>query len=127
MCNPVYQGHSRDPCPFKSHFARLRLPPHFQPMDSSALFSDDDYDVISNPSHDGPPENSFNAQEWLRSSSLPHELPPFVDAQDRFETTRWTPDEVQAFIRKQIDTARSLENRKVRVYVDGIFDAFGVG
>ena len=92
-------------------------------MDSSTVFSDDDYDVVSNPSQDDPFENGFHAQEL---PSLPRELPPFVDAQDKFETTCWTASEIQAFIRKQVEATRSLENRKVRIYVDGDFDTFGV-
>ncbi len=93
-------------------------------MDSSTVFSDDDYDVISNPGHDDPFENGFHAQELLKT--LPRELPPFMDAQDKFETTCWTAGEVQAFIRKQVEATRSFENRMVRIYVDGTFDTFGV-
>jgi choline-phosphate cytidylyltransferase len=95
-------------------------------MDSSTVFSDDDYDVVSNPSQDDPFENGFHTQELPKIPSLPRELPPFVDAQDRFETTCWTASEVQAFIRTQVEATRSFENRKVRVYVDGAFDTFGV-
>jgi len=87
---------------------------------STALLSDDDYDVISNPGHDGSLEDSLTV-------TVPRELPALEDALDRFETTRWTAKEIQVFVRKQIASAQSFDNQKVRVYIDGTFDTFGVG
>ena len=94
--------------------ATQRLPP----MSTALLSDDDDYDVISNPGHDGSLEDSL---------AVPRELPPLEDALDRFETTRWTAKEIQVFVRKQIASAQSFDNQKVRVYIDGTFDTFGVG
>jgi hypothetical protein len=99
-------------------------------MDSSAVLSDDDYDVISNPGNDASENNnnSFIAQEFLSfHAEPPRELPAFDDARDRFETARWTATEIQAFVRKQIASTRSFDNKRVRVYVDGTFDTFNVG
>ncbi len=87
---------------------------------SAAFLSDDDYDVISNPGHDGSLEDSLVV-------TVPRELPAQEDAQDRFETTRWTAKEIQVFMRKQIASAQSFDDIKVRVYIDGTFDTFGVG
>ncbi|KAJ3514986.1 hypothetical protein NLJ89_g2043 [Agrocybe chaxingu] len=96
-------------------------------MDSASVFSDDDYDVISNPSHHSL-ENSVG--DLLQGSfSVVRELPASEDAQDRFETTRWTASEIQAYIRKELHLPpqTSFENKRLRVYVDGSFDLFGVG
>jgi len=95
-------------------------------MDSSAVLSDDDYDVISNPGNDLFEHNGFNAHEFLNLHAPPSELPAFEDALDRFETTRWSASEIQAFARKQIASTRSFDNRRIRVYVDGTFDTFNV-
>jgi len=95
-------------------------------MDSSAVLSDDDYDVISNPGHDAFENNSFSAQEFLTFQAPPRELPAFEDAQDRFETTRWTASEIQAFVRKQIASTSSFDHRRIRIYVDGTFDTFNI-
>ena len=96
-------------------------------MDSSAVLSDDDYDVISNPGNDAfDNNNSFIAHEFLSLHSPPRELPAFEDALDKFETTRWTPSEIQAFVRKQIASTHSFDNKRIRVYVDGTFDTFNV-
>jgi hypothetical protein len=98
-------------------------------MDSSAVLSDDDYDVISNPGNDASENNNgFIAQEFLSfHAEPPRELPAFEDARDRFETARWTASEIQAFVRKQIASTRSFDNKRIRVYVDGTFDTFNVG
>jgi len=97
-------------------------------MDSSAVLSDDDYDLISNPGNDSfENNNGFNAHEFLALHAPPRELPAFDDALDRFETTRWTASEIQAFVRRQIASTRSFDNRRIRVYVDGTFDTFNVG
>lgn len=97
-------------------------------MDSSAVLSDDDYDVISNPGNDSFENNNPSiAHEFLSiHAAPPRELVAFEDAQDRFETTRWTASEIQAFVRKQIASGRPFDNRRIRVYVDGSFDTFNI-
>lgn len=95
-------------------------------MDNTPAFSDDDdYDVISNPGHDG----ELTADEVVlgRGTAASRELPAFEDAQDRFETTRWKPSEIEAYVKKQLETTESFDRKRMRVYVDGTFDAFGVG
>jgi len=99
-------------------------------MNKSGVFSDDDddYDVISNPGHDGSLEGSLNADGLGQGSIAVRELPAFEDAQDRFETTRWMAEEIQAFVRRELPShTSSFDNKKVRIYVDGVFDSFGVG
>jgi len=98
-------------------------------MDSTSVLSDDDYDLISNPSQRSL-ESSL-ADLVQRPAPIP-ELPPSEAARCKFETTRWSASEVQAYFRKALDlgsTIKSdnLENKTVRVYVDGAFDAFNVG
>jgi choline-phosphate cytidylyltransferase len=96
-------------------------------MDSSAVLSDDDYDLISNPGNDAFESNSsFIAHEFLTLQAPPTELPAFEDAQDKFETTRWAATEIQAFVRQQIASTPSFDNKRIRVYVDGTFDTFNV-
>lgn len=92
-------------------------------MDSAAAFSDDDYDVISNP------DGELTADEIVlgRSAVTSREPPASEDAQDRFETTRWKPSEIESYVKKQLETTQSFDGKRVRVYVDGIFDVFGVG
>lgn len=89
-------------------------------MDSGIL-SDDDYDVISNPG-----SRSLNNSMMLADEVK--ELPATEDAQDRYETTRWSSTEIQAFIRKALSLPpRAFDNTRVRVYVDGSFDSFDIG
>lgn len=94
-------------------------------MDSAANFSDDDYDVISNPGND----EELTTEELTlgRGAATSRDLPPFEDAQDRFETTNWKGSEIEVYVRKQLETTQSFDRKRVRVYVDGSFDAFGVG
>ncbi|KAF9531786.1 hypothetical protein CPB83DRAFT_808913 [Crepidotus variabilis] len=95
-------------------------------MDNATAFSDDeDYDVISNPGHDG----ELTPEEILlgRGTTTSRELPAFEDAQDRFETTRWKASEVEAYVKKQLETTQLFDKKRVKVYVDGTFDTFGVG
>lgn len=94
-------------------------------MGASSVLSDDDYDVISNPGTVSL-ENSVTLDETV---SAVRELPAFDDVQDRFETTRWSATEVQAYVRKGLNLApgNKYENRRVTVYVDGSFDTFDVG
>lgn len=112
----------------------LILPPtttvlNYPKMETSAVLSDDDYDVISDPGND-PFENnnSFSAQEFLTFQAPPRELPPSEDAQEKFETTRWTASEVQAFVRQQIAPTSTLafDHKRIRIYIDGAFDIFNI-
>ncbi|KAF8637600.1 hypothetical protein AX17_002669 [Amanita inopinata Kibby_2008] len=101
-------------------------------MDSSNALSDDDYDVISEP-----------GQQSLESSiadigRVVFEPPPAPVARAKFETARLTAEEIQAHARKVLDASASrpstrqrpqlfVDNRTIRVYVDGTFDAFNAG
>lgn len=97
-------------------------------MDSSSVLSDDEYDLVSNP------ESSIAD---LRPYPV-NELPPSSAAQGKFETVRWTALEIQARIGKALNAAlerfnagatlsNNVDNRTIRVYVDGAFDMFDVG
>ena len=94
-------------------------------MDSSNALSDDDYDVISNPSR-GSLDSSFD-EYTLGSLSAVRELPAFEEAKDRFETTRWTASDIQAYIHKGLNLTSSAPKKLMRIYVDGSFDPFDVG
>jgi len=71
-------------------------------------------------------ENSVNLDE---TASAVRELPAFEDVQDRFETTRWGADVIQAYVRKglNLSAGSKYDNRRVKIYVDGAFDVFDVG
>ncbi|KDR80538.1 hypothetical protein GALMADRAFT_240841 [Galerina marginata CBS 339.88] len=100
-------------------------------MDPSSVLSDDDYDVISNP---GNKSLESSLEDFVRFEV--RELPAADDAFDRFETTRWSAQEIQLYVQKGLNLTPpdanstqpvTFEHKRVRVYVDGIFDAFGVG
>jgi len=94
-------------------------------MESSNALSDDDYDLISNPGR-GSLESSFN--EYIHGSlSAVRELPASEEAKDRFETTRWTASDIQAYVYKGLNLTSPAPKKLVRVYVDGSFDMFDVG
>ena len=94
-------------------------------MDSSNALSDDDYDVISNPGQ-GSLDSSFD-EYTLGPWSAVRELPAFEEAKDRFETTRWTASDIQAYIHKGLNLTGLSPTKLVRIYVDGSFDTFDVG
>lgn len=87
--------------------------------------SDDDYDVISNPGTVSL-ENSVDLDQ---TASIVRELPAFEDVQDRFETTRWAAEDIQAYVRKGLNlpAGSKYDTRRVKIYVDGAFDVFDVG
>jgi len=92
-------------------------------MGSSSVLSDDDYDIISEPGHRASLDSSFDYSDI-------HEPPPSADAQDRFETTRWSASEVQQHVQKSLVPGLSLSdvnNHRIRIYVDGSFEDFDVG
>jgi hypothetical protein len=101
-------------------------------MDASntpTVFSDDDeYDLISNPGHDGSLESSLaGLPSRLQAKDIP-EPPPAQAARDKLETVSWSADEIQAFVRKSLNLAPETHSRRtVRIYVDGAFDVFNVG
>ncbi|KAF8814205.1 hypothetical protein BYT27DRAFT_7266627 [Phlegmacium glaucopus] len=62
----------------------------------------------------------------LRSLRCVSYLP--LKATDRFETTRWTTSDIQAYIHKGFNlTCPQAAPKLVRIYVDGSFDVFDVG
>ncbi|TFK39990.1 hypothetical protein BDQ12DRAFT_681585 [Crucibulum laeve] len=102
-------------------------------MDSSSVLSDDDYDLISNPSQ----RSLESSLADLRLSST-YEPPALSAALQKFETIKWTAGDIQTYIGKSLDAsisrlapngpqAKNFENRTARVFVDGSFDAFNVG
>lgn len=91
-------------------------------MDSSHALSDDDFDVISNPGR-GSLDSSFEHGSF----SAVRELPASEEAKDRFETTRWTASDIQAYIQKGLNLTSPPSKNLVRIYVDGSFDMFDIG
>lgn len=92
-------------------------------MDASSVSDDfSDYDVISNSGLD-----SSLADLSLAMS----EPPPAQAARDRFDTATLSPEDIQKWTRdsegKTKRRSSSADQRTVRVYVDGVFDIFGVG
>ena len=65
--------------------------------------SDDDYDVISNPGTVSL-ENSVDLDQ---TAYAVRELPAYEDVQDRFETTRWGAEDIQAYVRKGLNLPRA--------------------
>ncbi|KAG7444328.1 Nucleotidylyl transferase [Guyanagaster necrorhizus] len=92
-------------------------------MDASSVSDDfSDYDVISNSGMD-----SSLADLSLAMS----EPPPTKEARDLYNTATLSPEDIQKWTResqaKSKQRSSSAEQRTVRVYVDGVFDIFGVG
>ena len=94
-------------------------------MDSSNALSDDDYDVISNPGR-ASLDSSYD-EYTLGTWAAARELPAFEEAKDRFETTRWTASDIQAYIYKGLNLTAPAPKKLMRIYVDGSFDMFDVG
>lgn len=101
-------------------------------MNPATVFSDDDdYDVISNPSH-----QSLESSIADISRAVVHEPPPTPVALTKFDTARLTAEIIQANVRRALDASQSrdgdrpksfADNKTVRVYLDGIFDVFNAG
>lgn len=111
-------------------------------MDASSVLSDDlsDYDIISNSSQRSV-ESSIADLGHVpgKTASEVYEPSPSQVARDKFETVKLTASDVQTYVRKALDASPSQhssesnflspmsENKTVRVYVDGVFDAFNAG
>jgi choline-phosphate cytidylyltransferase len=108
-------------------FATASLSCAYAAMDSSNALSDDDYDVVSNPGR-GSLDSSFDEyHDALGPWTAVRELPAFEEAKDRFETTRWTASDIQAYLHKGLNLTTPAPKKLVRIYVDGPFDTFDVG
>ncbi|KAK2463630.1 hypothetical protein APHAL10511_004381 [Amanita phalloides] len=81
---------------------------------------DDEYDLVSNPG---------SIPDIAR---VVFEPPPTKVAYANFETARFTPQDIQANVRRALDRNPDrphlfADNSTVRIYVDGTFDIFNVG
>ncbi|KAL1733255.1 hypothetical protein EV714DRAFT_281955 [Schizophyllum commune] len=98
-------------------------------MDASSVLGDDsDYEVISERSLDS---SLADLNLHCASASEIFEPPPSAAAQERWPTTRWSPEDVREHVRRALDaSAYSKYNNQgsgrehVRVYVDGLWDGF---
>lgn len=92
-------------------------------MDASSVLSDDlsDYDVISDPGL----ESSIGD---LGESSPLYEPQPADAAIARFVTPSLSADSIQLYVAQYLEGSvqKPFRYRRVRVYVDGIFDPLGV-
>ena len=92
------------------------------------VLSDDEFDIVSNPGQRSV-ESSIADLDHVPKQEV-HEPEPTQAALDQFDTARFTAADIQAYVRKSLDSgiggnvAYPLEQRTVRVYVDGIFDMF---
>jgi cytidyltransferase-like protein len=92
------------------------------------VFSDDDFDIISNPGQKSL-ESSIADLDHIPKQEV-HEPVAAQTALEKFDTVSLTAVDIQAYVRRALDSAsgRSVayptENRTVRVYVDGTFDMF---
>ncbi|KAF8909371.1 cholinephosphate cytidylyltransferase [Gymnopilus junonius] len=96
-------------------------------MEHSNAFSDDEYDVVSNPGN-----LSLEASLDDFCCCDVREPPASEIAQSRFETTRWSAKDIQRYIHRDLELATDINSHKfdkkrVRVYVDGTFDTFDIG
>jgi len=92
------------------------------------VLSDDEFDIVSNPGQRSL-ESSIADLDHVPKQEV-HDPAPTQAALDQFDTVRFTAADIQAYVRKSLDSAKGrnmpypLEQRTVRVYVDGIFDMF---
>jgi choline-phosphate cytidylyltransferase len=99
-------------------------------MDVSAVLSDDDFDIVSNPGQKSL-ESSIADLDHIPKQGV-HEPAPAQAALEKFNTVSLTATDIQAYVRKALDAASGMsaaypmEHRTVRVYVDGTFDMFNV-
>lgn len=99
---------------------------------ATALSDDDDYYLVSSSGH-----QSLDSSVADISRAV-FEPPPTSGAQTKFETARFTAEEIQTYVRRALDASSSrphagerpqlfADNKTIRVYVDGTFDIFNVG
>jgi len=98
-------------------------------MEGSSVFSDDDFDIVSNPGQKSL-ESSIADLDHIPKQEV-HEPAPAWAALEKFNTIGLTAADIQAYVRKALDAAsgRSIAyptERTVRLYVDGTFDMFNV-
>ena len=101
-------------------------------MDSSSVFSDEDYDVISNPGQRSL-ESSVADFGHIAAHGV-REIPPARAACEALSTASLSPTDIQSWVRNVIDTANGRngasyppDHRTVRVYLDGVFDVLTAG
>ncbi|KAI6044286.1 hypothetical protein EDC04DRAFT_2643977 [Pisolithus marmoratus] len=99
-------------------------------MDTSSVLSDEDYDVISNPSQRSLESSATDFGHILGSPV--REIPPTDAARQTLSTVSLTPVDIQAYVQTALSTAtgrgvRYPVDRTVRVYVDGVFDVLDTG
>lgn len=95
-------------------------------METPNILSDDDYDVVSNPGSQSLESSIEDIRFEIR------EPPAFEDAQEQFETIRWSASDIQLYVRKGLKLALPDDDgiqhpfvmKTVKVYVEGIFDPF---
>ena len=90
---------------------------------SSPNLSDDlsDYDVVSSAGLD-----SSLADLGAFAHTAISEPSPSEAAKNKFGTVNLTEEEIQEFVRKRLGLNNS-PSRRVRVYVDGVYDPFNSG
>jgi choline-phosphate cytidylyltransferase len=111
-------------------------------MDTASVTSDDDYDVISNPSASASGLRSLDSSlADLRDQQLQHqgksEPPPTQAAKQQFFTASLSAEEIQAYVHQallarstsattgsQVEAYYAPGAKPVRIYVDGAFDTF---
>ncbi|KAJ6621412.1 cholinephosphate cytidylyltransferase [Mycena sp. CBHHK59/15] len=92
-------------------------------MDASVLSDDSDYDIVS-------PDTSVADIRYgagtLTVAKI-SEPPPSQAAQEAFNTCQLSAEDIQAFVQESLGlSAPASQTRTNRIYVDGIFDGFGV-
>lgn len=111
-------------------------------MDASSVLSDDlsDYDIISDPGNQSVDSSLADLENVIFNPTFIREPAPSQDARDQLNTANLSANDIQAFVRRFIEpssasntvsksrsTGGNLEQKIVRVYVDGIFDVFNAG
>lgn len=98
------------------------------------IFSDDEYDLISNPGgskSDADLDSSMDLNTALAHipKQLVFEPPPTGLAIDTFgDAITWSAADIQSYARKALASkgGHTLGDEKtLRIYIDGIFDQFG--
>ncbi|KZP26598.1 hypothetical protein FIBSPDRAFT_854635 [Athelia psychrophila] len=97
-------------------------------MEGSCVFSDEDeFDIVAYPGSKSL-ESSIDLDHVPKQEV--HEPAPAKDALQKFNTVAYTPSDIQAYVRKTLDSASGrsaaypMEQRTMRIYIDGVFDAF---